>query len=146
MTHVYAPTYQAIKTAQVLENSALEGAEFVTTQVKLAVIADSAYDRLRAVAVQYAIPAGLTAKEAAAAQMVSVALALHETHCDTGSKIAALPEYLAEVLQKLAAAVLVDEVLTEQLPMLEGETKIAAERCQLLGREYAMMLVGEILK
>lgn len=145
MTHVYSPTYQAVKTAQVLERAELEGPAFFDAQVKLASGANDAYERLRLVARQHAA-SDLPVKEAMAVSMAKVALDLHDAHAATGSKIAALPDYLAELLQKLAAAVFVDEVLGEQLAMLEGDTKVAAEQCRLLGREYAMTLIGEILK
>jgi hypothetical protein len=142
---VYAPTFQAVKTAQVLVNHAFEGPAFVEAQVKLAEVAFGAYERIRAAAAKMPADGDLSSKEAMAVNVVRVALSLHDAHVDTGSKVAALPDYLASVLQKLASAVLVDEVLLEQLPTLEGETKLAAESCRALGREYIMTLVGEIL-
>lgn len=145
MKHVYAPTYLAIKTAQVLETAVLEGRDFVEAQVKLASTANAAYDRIRAAATQLPVTAGLTTKEAMVVRVVDVALSIHDTHLDTGAKVAAAPDALAAVLQKLATAVFVDEVLTEQMCMLEGETKVAAAQCQLLGREYVMSLIAELL-
>lgn len=146
MTHVYSPTFQAVKTAQVLENAALEGQAFVEAQIKLASDAHDAYERIRRAARDCPEGAGLAVKEAMVVGVCKVALDLHDAHAAAGSKIAALPDYLADVLQKLAAAVFVDEVLGEQLTMLEGETKLSAEQCRLLGREYIMTLIGEILK
>lgn len=145
MTHVYAPTYQAVKTAQVLENADLEGADFVQAQVKLASTAHEAYERLRASVRGHRAGEGLAQKEAMVIGIADVVLSLHEAHVDTGAKIAALPEHLATVLQKIAAAVMVDEVLLEQLPMLEGTSKTSAEACQLLGREYILSLLAEVL-
>ena len=146
MTHVYASTYQAVKTAQILERADLQGDAFAQAQVKLADTANTAFQRLRVEAFKQASARGSVTKEAVAGEMLATVMALHEAHQDTGSKIAALPDYLAELLTKLAAAFMVDEVLLEQLPMLEGDTKISAEHCQLLGREYAMSLIGEVLK
>lgn len=145
MTHVYAPVYQAVKVAQILENTEFEGDDFAQAQVKMAATAHQAYERLRGAARVLPAAAGLSTKEAMVVSVADVVLSLHETHADTGSKIAALPDYLAALLTKLSAAVMVDEILLEQLPMLEGESKIAAEQCQLLGREYIMSMIGEIL-
>lgn len=145
MLHLYAPTYQAVKTAQVLEAAALEGPETVDTQVKLAQLSSQAYESIRRVAATHAVPAGLTVKEAMAANVSAVALSLHRTHADTGVKVAASPDQLASALAKLATAVLVDEVLIDQLQMLEGDTKVAAEQCQRLGREYIVSLLNELL-
>lgn len=146
MTHVYAPTYQAVKTAQVLESRALEGDAFVEAQIKLATVSFDAYERIRLAAAQLPAPTELTTKEAMVVRVAELALAMYDDHADTGAKVAALPDYLAHVLQKLASAVFVDEMLLEQLPTLEGETKLAAEQCCALGREYIMTLIGEILK
>lgn len=143
--NVYASTYRAVKTATVLDNADLTGREYVDTQVKLAHVAYEAYDRLRAAAQARTGTAAHRQKEAMAAAFVELALQLHTTHTDTGSKVAAHPDHLAPLLPKLAAAVVVDELLLEQLPTLEGGTKRAALQCQLLGREYAMSLIGEIL-
>ncbi len=145
MINVYAPTYRAVKTAQVLENSALEGRDYVDAQVKLAHTAFDAYGALRDAAMSMPKTAGLSQKEAMVANLASLALSLHEVHVDTGSKTAASPDHVAAVIQKLATAVFVDEVLMEQLAMLEGDTKVAAEQCQMLGREYILSLLGEIL-
>jgi hypothetical protein len=141
VTHVYAPTYRAVKTAAVLSNDDFPEHELVEAQYKLATLANEAYERLRSAARR----GGGDTKQAAALGFADVALQLHVAHTDTGAKTAAPPEHLAQVLFKLAAAVIVDEALLEQLPMLEGESKHAALRCQSLGREYAMSLIGEIL-
>ncbi len=146
MKNVYVPAYQAVKTAHVLANSALEGRDYVDAQIKLAEVANDAYELIRTAAMSLPLDPMLTAKEAMATRVAALALNLYETHTDLGSKIATHPDYLAEILEKLATAVIVDEVLSEQLPMLEGETKLAAQQCQYLGREFAMSLVGEILK
>lgn len=146
MTHVYAPVYQAVKTAQILDDADLDGADFVQAQMKLAVLAHDAYERMRTASRGTRASDGLGAKEAMVVGVVETALALHEAHGDSGAKTAALPEHLADVVAKLAAAVMVDEVLLEQLPMLEGTSKLAAESAQLLGREYIMSLIGEVLK
>ena len=146
MTHVYAPTYQAVKTAQILDAHPLEGVAFVEAQVKLAEVAYDAYERIRTAASRFPAPDGLPDNEAMSVRVAQVAMALYQDHVDTGSKVAATPNHLAYVLPKLAAAVLVDEMLLQQLPMLEGDTKAAAEQNQALGREYIMTLVGEILK
>lgn len=145
MINVYAPTYRAVKTAQVLENSALEGREYVDAQVKLARVAFAAYDTLRTAASSMPLASGLSQKEAMVANVLSLAVSLHDAHVDTGAKVAAAPDTLASVIQKLATAVFVDEVLMDQLNMLEGESKVAAEQCQQLGREYILSLIGEIL-
>ena len=145
MINVYVPTYKAVKTAQVLESSALEGRDHVDAQVKLAQVALDAYDTLRNAASSMPLATGLSKKEAMVANVTSLAISLHESHADTGSKTAAAPDYLAAVIQKLATAVFVDEVLMEQLSMLEGDSKVAAENCQTLGREYILTLLGEIL-
>lgn len=146
MTHVYAPTYQAVKMAQVLENPTLEGEAFVEAQMKLAAVSFDAYERVRLAASQLPVPAELTTKEAMVVRVAELALAMYDDHADTGAKVAAVPEYVAHVLQKLASAVFVDEMLLEQLPSLEGDTKLAAEQCRALGREYIVTLFGEILK
>lgn len=145
MTHVYAPTYQAVKTAQVLENADLEGADFLQAQFKLAGIAHEAFQRLRVEAFRQVQVDGEATKEAMVVGILDTVLALHEAHVDTGAKTAAQPEHLAEVLTKLAAAIMVDEVLISQMSMLEGTSKTAAEACQFLGREYVMSLIGEVL-
>ena len=145
MTHVYAPTYQAVKTAQILERADLEGDDFTQAQVKLAVTSHQAYERLRAAARGVRAGDGMGVKEAMVVGVADVVLSLHEAHVDTGTKTAAAPEKLAELLPKIAAAVMVDEVLLAQLPMLEGGSKMAAEHCQVLGREYIMSMIGEIL-
>lgn len=145
MTHVYAPVYQAVKTAQILENSLFEDVDFARAQVKLASLADEAYGRVRAAARGTRAGEGLAKKEAMAVGVADVVMSLYATHADTGTKVAALPSHVALILQKVAAAVLVDEVILEQLPMLEGSSKTAAEQCQLLGREYIMSLIGEVL-
>lgn len=145
MLHLYAPTYRAVKTAQALERSAVEGPAFLDAQVKLAQTAFAAYDTLRDAATALPPPAELSGKEAQVAKIAHLTLALHEAHVDTGTKTAASPDHLAQVIQKLATAVFVDEVLMEQLGMLEGDTKLAAEQCQRLGREYILTLLGEIL-
>lgn len=146
MSHMYAPIYQAVKTAQILENTDLEGSDFVQAQTKLAGVAYEAYERLRAAARGVRAGDGLAQKEAMVAGIADVVVSMHEAHVDTGSKVAATPDHLALVLQKLAAAVMVDEVLLEQLPMLEGTSKTSAEACQLLGREYILSLIGEVLQ
>ena len=145
MTHVYAPTYQAVKVAQILENSSLEGDDFTQAQVKLARVADDAFQRLRVAAFQQVHVNGQATKEAMVVGVLDTVMTLHEAHVDSGAKLAASPDHLAELLTKLAAAVMVDEVLLEQLPMLEGGSKTSAEACQLLGREYIMSLIGEVL-
>lgn len=146
MKHIYAPTFQAVKTAHVLEDAVLDGAEFVEAQVKLACMADTAYERIQRAAQHLPTPAGYTTKEAAAIRFVDAAMQLFETHLDTGVKVAADPQRIAGVINKLASAVMVDEVITEQLPMLEGATKVAAEECRRLGREFVMSLLGELLE
>lgn len=145
MFNLYAPTYQAVKIAQALEATVLEGPEAADTQVKLAQMASQTYDAIRRAASTMPPPAGLSVKEAMAVNAAAVALALHSAHVDTGSKVASSPDHLASAVSKLATAVFVDEVLLEQLPMLEGDTKVAAEQCQRLGREYIVSLLNELL-
>jgi len=59
----------------------------------------------------------------------------------TGEKLAAAPEVTAELLQKLATAEYVDDLLEEQLEKLSGAEYDAARAVQLLGREYAVHLM-----
>lgn len=143
MSNLYVPTYRAVKTSQILENAELDGADYITAQQKLADVAFLAYANIREA--NNPVVADLPTKEASVAGFVSAALALHEAHKDTGVKVAASPEYVAAIIEKLATAVFVDEVLQEQLSMLEGDTKIAAEQCQRLGREYVLSLIAELL-
>lgn len=145
MTHVYASTYQAVKTAALLDAQPLEGDDLLDAQIKIAGTAYDAYERLREVSRGTRAADGLAQKEAMAVGVVDTVMQLHAAHADFGAKTAASPDHLADLLPKIAAAVFVDEVLLEQLPMLEGESKLAAERCQLLGREYIMSLIGEVL-
>jgi ABC-type cobalamin transport system ATPase subunit len=66
---------------------------------------------------------------------------MRESHRITGEKLAASPDTVAELLQKLATAEYVDEMLAGQLEKLSGEEYDAARAVQLLGREYAVQLM-----
>jgi hypothetical protein len=68
-------------------------------------------------------------------------MSLRGAHRVTGEKMAAAPEDTAALLQKLATAEYVDDLLEEQLEKLSGEEYDAARRVQLLGREYAVNLM-----
>jgi len=68
-------------------------------------------------------------------------MALRGEHRVTGEKLAASPDVTAELLQKLATAEYVDDMLDEQLEKLSGEEYDAARAVQLLGREYAVNLM-----
>lgn len=66
---------------------------------------------------------------------------MRESHRITGEKLAASPDTVAELLQKLATAEYVDEMLSGQLEKLSGEEYDATRAVQLLGREYAVQLM-----
>lgn len=81
----------------------------------------------------------------ASGSVVPAVFKMRESHRITGEKLAASPETVAELLQKLATAEYVDEMLTGQLEKLSGEEYDAARAVQLLGREYAMQLMRGLL-
>ena len=80
-----------------------------------------------------------------AAPVASTLLAMQDAHRATGEKVAASPETQAEFLEKLATAVYVDDVLSEQLTKLSGEASDRVREVQLLGREYAVQLMRGLL-
>jgi hypothetical protein len=85
-----------------------------------------------------------TVKQAAADRgehLTSALWGYREAHRTTGEKFAAAAEETAELLQKLATATYVDEVLDAKLEKLSGDEYDAARRVQLLGREYAVNLM-----
>lgn len=79
------------------------------------------------------------------ANIASPMMALRDAHRITGEKLAASPEVVATLLQKLATASFVDTQLTVQMSKLAGEELESARSVQLLGREYAVHLMRGIL-
>jgi hypothetical protein len=84
---------------------------------------------------------GEVKKAGDATKVTEYMFALRNAHRDTGEKHAAAPEETAGIIQKLAAAVFVDEILSEQLEKLSGDEYYRARDVQLLGREYAVNLM-----
>ena len=108
-------------------------------------LCDSLFCKVQKLASESPISADLPRKEAMVAQMVRVVLDLRETHEATGEKFAAAPEVVIESLKKLATAVFVDGVLGEQLEKLAGTERDSTRAVQLLGREYAVHLMRNLL-
>jgi hypothetical protein len=81
----------------------------------------------------------------ASGSVVPAIFKMRDAHRITGEKIASSPEVTAELLQKLAVAEYVDEILVGQLEKLSGEEYDAARAVQLLGREYAVQLMRGLL-
>ena len=80
-----------------------------------------------------------------AGSVVTEILSYMNSHRITGEKLAASPEVTAELLQKLATAEFVDDVLAAQLEKLSGDEYYATRDVQLLGREYAVNLMRGLL-
>jgi hypothetical protein len=74
-------------------------------------------------------------------RIASVIMLFRDDHRITGEKLAASPEVAAALLEKLATAGYVDNILTLQLEKLSGAEYDAARNVQLLGREYAVHLM-----
>lgn len=72
-------------------------------------------------------------------------MTFRSAHRTTGEKIAASPEVAASLLQKLAVAEYVDNLLDSQLEKLSGDAYDEARAVQLLGREYAVHLMRGLL-
>lgn len=68
-------------------------------------------------------------------------LVLRDSARGVGEKFAASPDVTAELLQKLATAAYVDDLLEAQLEKLSGETYDLTRHVQMLGREYAVTLM-----
>lgn len=79
------------------------------------------------------------------AGVVQQLMTFREAHRTTGEKLAAAPEAVAELLEKLATAVYVDNLLAGQLEKLAGKEYDDARNVQLLGREYAINLMRGLL-
>lgn len=81
----------------------------------------------------------------ASGSVITEMMSFMNLHRATGEKLAASPEVAAELLQKLATAEFVDDVLTAQLEKLSGDEYYATRDVQLLGREYAVNLMRGLL-
>jgi len=81
------------------------------------------------------------AVKAASGDVLPEVMSLRVAHRSTGEKMAAAPEETAVLLQKLATAEYVDDLLEKQLEKLSGDEYDAARQVQLLGREYAVNLM-----
>ena len=79
-------------------------------------------------------------KEAAVNAFLDTVRSLRTSHVEVGQKIAASQETALDLFTKLAAAVFVDEVI-----LGAGTLTKEAKLTQLLGREYAIELVRELL-
>lgn len=80
-------------------------------------------------------------KKASPKNPLEAIFALRSAHKATGEKLAADPSMTAELIDKLATAAYVDDVLTAQLEKLAGDEYASVRRVQLLGREYAVHLM-----
>ena len=109
--------------------------------VKQAELCDALYVQMLKLASD--TPCDLPRKEAAVLRMVRFAEDLRETHEAVGEKLAAAPEVVVDHLRKLATAVYLDQVLTEQL---EKQANDATRMVQLLGREYCVHLMRGLLE
>jgi hypothetical protein len=83
-----------------------------------------------------------TSKMAAVADFL---LGVRESHLATGVKTASSPDVVADTLTKLATALYLDDVLTESIAKSTGATKAASVSARLLGREYAVSLMRNLL-
>lgn len=78
--------------------------------------------------------------------LTQLVFSLRDAHRLTGEKLAASPDVTAELLQNLATASFVDDVLQEQLEKASSDDEYASVRSvQLLGREYAINLMRGLL-
>jgi len=77
----------------------------------------------------------------ASGEVLPQMMAMRDAHRRLGEKEASAPDITAVLLQKLAVAEYVDDLLEEQLEKLSGDEYDAARRVQLLGREYAVNLM-----
>jgi len=121
--------------------SELEPEDQVEAQERIAAACDELFTSLVSAA---AIPTGASPTEKAAGVMTFV-LEMRNTLSSSGQKTAASPELALESAVKLATAIYVDEVVSGQLPNLAGEAKVSALRTRLLGREFAVSLLSNLL-
>jgi hypothetical protein len=79
--------------------------------------------------------------KSASSDTVTAFLELWNTAQGIGEKVASDTTVVNELMHKLAAASLVDDVLSAQLEKLSGADYDATRSVQLLGREYAVKLL-----
>lgn len=82
-----------------------------------------------------------TSMKKASGSLIPGVMAMRASHRVTGEKIAASPETTADLLQKLATAEYVDDMLEKQLEKLSGDAHGQARAVQMLGREYTVELM-----
>lgn len=83
--------------------------------------------------------------EVKSAQVIDFVLTLRDSHVEVGEKVATDTTLVSESIMKLATAVYLDDVISQTLPTLQGEAKEAALTTRLLGREYAVTLMRNLL-
>jgi hypothetical protein len=70
---------------------------------------------------------------------------MRNAHRATGEKLAVDISVHADMLQKLATALFVDDVIEAEITKLAGDEQVNARNIQLLGREYAVHLMDGLL-
>jgi hypothetical protein len=78
-------------------------------------------------------------------KVASLVLGLRDTHQLLGEKNATAPDVQADALMKLSAAILLDDVLTDQLNKVAESEFVETKLARSLGREYVLHLVGALL-
>lgn len=143
----YGEFRSELRAVQVLEK--LASADDVdlseTAQIKLAETCDGLFEQIKTASSELTVSTDLPRKEAAAVQVVDYLLSLTSSRQAAGQKTANTLEDITQLSSKLATAVFLDGVLTEQLTKLSGQDANAARMVQLLGREYAVGLMQGFL-
>ena len=144
MNPFYVPVWSALDGVARLEKvaHATEGRDAAECQFKLAAECSRLYDFVRGQAVS-ANPRGSDPAGVALSVTKFAAALAFTKHC-LGEKTAAVDD-IRDILLKLATAAFVDTVLEGANASLTGVEKVAGLRVQLLGREYAVELMRELL-
>jgi hypothetical protein len=114
----------------------------ICAQMEQAELCDQFFDRVQKCAHEHFPETVLPRKEAAVIEMARCMISLRDTHASTGVKLAASFDETAALVQKLAVATFVDQVLAEELEKTADE---AIREVQRLGREYAVTLMRGLL-